>query len=483
MSIEKVEELAKRRGFFWPSAEIYQQVAGFWNYGPLGTALKRKIIDAWRSHIVKRDDMVEIDGAQIMPMHVFKSSGHLSSFQDPLVECKKCKKIFRADKLIQDKTGKIVPEAMKPEEFDKLIKENKIKCPCGSEFSSTEMFNLMLKTFIGPKQDEVLYMRPETCQSIFIDFPLVYRVSRSKLPIGIAQVGKSFRNEISPRNAIFRTREFTQAEVEVFFNPKKEDDFEKYKEIKDYKIRFALLGKEDDIKEMSCEEALNKKIFRSKIEAYYLSLHLQFFERIGIPRELTRLREIGPEEKPFYAKSAWDLEVKTSLGWTEIIANHYRTDHDLRSHSEGSETDLSVMDGNEKILPWVWEDSMGVDRLLLALLDVGLRDDSKRMFLKLSKEISPYQLAVFPLVNKDGLNEKAREVFDMLKDKFDVFFDESGSIGRRYARQDEIGTPFCVTIDYDTMKDGTVTVRFRDDMNQKRIKIQELERICPLYSG
>jgi glycyl-tRNA synthetase len=303
---------------------------------------------------------------------------------------------------------------------------------------------------------------------------LVYRASRAKLPVGMAQVGKSFRNEISPRNTIFRTREFTQAEVEVFFNPKKENDFEKFEQIKNYKIRFALLGKEDDIVEMTCAEAFDKKIFRSKIEAYYLALHLQFFESIGIPSDLMRIREIGPEEKPFYAKSAWDLEVKTSLGWTEIIANHYRTDHDLKSHSVGSGKDLSIMEDNEKLLPWVWEDSMGIDRLMLALMDIGLKEEGERSYLKLSPEVSPYHVALFPLVNKDGLDEKAFEVYKSLKDKFDVFYDDSGSIGRRYARQDEVGTPFCVTIDYDTMQDNTVTIRHRDTTKQERVKIEDL---------
>ena len=278
-------EIAKRRGFFWPTAEIYGPIAGFWNYGPLGAALKRKVIEAWRKYIVRRDEMIEVDGDQIMPAPVFKSSGHLTSFQDPLVECVKCKKIYRADKLIQEKTGKIIPEAMKPEDFDKLLKENNIRCSCGGQLSETRMFNLMLKTFLGPKQDEVAYLRPETCQTIFTDFPLIYRYSRAKLPVGIAQTGKSFRNEISPRNILFRTREFTQAEVEVFFNPAKEDSFEKYDSVKDYTIRFALLGKEDDIVEMTCAQAFDKKIFRSKIEAYYLALHLQFFESIGHSEE------------------------------------------------------------------------------------------------------------------------------------------------------------------------------------------------------
>jgi len=470
-------ELAKRRGIFWPTAEIYGPIAGFWNFGPLGTSLKRKVIEAWRKHVVKKDDMIETDGAQIMPMEVFKNSGHLSGFQDPLVECTKCKKIYRVDKLIQDKTGEIVPEAMKPEEFDELLEKNKIKCVCGGELSKTIMFNLMLKTFLGPKQDEIAYLRPETCQTIFTDFSLIFRSSRAKLPVGIAQTGKSFRNEISPRNNLFRQREFTQAEVEVFFNPKKENSFEKYENIKNYKIKFALLGKEDDMIEMTCEEAFNKKIFRSKIEAYYLALHLQFFEKVGIPKELMRIREIGPEERPFYAKSAWDLEVKTSLGWTEVIANHYRADHDLKSHSEGSGANLTVMDGEEKVLPWIWEDSMGIDRLMLVLLDIGLKEKGERVYLKLSPEVSPYQIAVFPLVNKGGLDNKAFEIYKTLKEKFDAFYDDSGSIGRRYARQDEIGTPFCITIDYDTMKDDTITLRDRDSTKQIRVKIKDVQSI------
>ena len=470
-------ELAKRRGIFWPTAEIYHPIAGFWNYGPLGTAIKRKVTDAWRKQIVKRDGMVEIDGTQIMPMEVFKSSGHLSSFQDPLVECTNCKKIYRADKLIEEKTGKAVPEAMKPEEFDKLIEEGGIKCEaCKGKLGKTQMFNLMLKTFLGPKQDEVAYMRPETCQSIFTDFSLIYRSSRLKLPIGIAQTGKAFRNEISPRNTTIRTREFTQAEVEVFFNPKNEDSFEKYDKVKDYVIRFALLGKEDEIVEMSCADAMAKKVFTSKIEAYYLALHLQFFDSIGIPKELVRIRQIGDDEKAFYAKSAWDLEVKTSLGWTEIIANNYRTDHDLKSHSDGSKTDLSVIDGTEKVLPWVWEDSMGIDRLVWTLLDIGYRTEGERTYLKIVPSLAAFQVAIFPIVNKDGIDDKAKAIYDSLQDKFDVFYDSSGSIGRRYARQDEVGTPFCITVDYDSMQNGTVTIRYRDTTKQDRVKIEDLEK-------
>ena len=276
--ITTIEQLAKRRGFFWPTAEIYNPISGFWTYGPLGTRLKTKLLYFWRQYFVKEEGMIELDGSQIMPEDVFRSSGHLVSFQDPIVECKKCKSIFRADKLIEEKTKKIIPEAMKKEDFDKLITENKIACPsCKGELSKTSMHNLMLKTFLGPKQEEIAYLRPETCQNLFIDFPQIYRVMRSKLHIALVQTGKSFRNEISPRQNLFRMREFTQGEIEVFFNPETENDFKKFDEVKDYKLRLALLNKEDNIIEISCEEAFRKKILKSKIETYYLALQLKFF--------------------------------------------------------------------------------------------------------------------------------------------------------------------------------------------------------------
>jgi len=473
---DKLSELAIRRGFYFPAAEIYPETpAGFWDYGPLGSALKRRIIDAWRKIIVKRDEMLEIDGAQILPESVFEASGHLKSFVDPLTECKKCRKIFRADRLIQDKTGKLVPEALSSEELDGLIHLHNITCPeCGDELSKVVKFNMMFRFTAGPKMDNKVALRPETCQSIFLDFPRIYRDMRVKLPIGIAQVGRSFRNEISPRQGLVRLRELIQAEVEVFFNPEKVEKFEKFDEIAYKKLNFLLLGSDKE-ETLTAREAVDKRIVQNKLVAYYLVLLAEFYENLGISPENIRFRELPSEEKPFYAQSAWDLEIRTSFGWLETVANHYRTDYDLRVHSEGSKTDLNVIDGNEKVLPWVWEDSMGIDRTLLVVLDAAYNEDGKRTFLKLPNHLAPIQVAVFPLVDRDGLTDKAKQVYDMLKSQFDAVFDEKDSIGRRYYRMDEIGVPFAVTIDYDTLKDDTVTIRERDSKKQVRMRISELE--------
>lgn len=478
---ERVIDLAMRKGIFFPTAEIYSGPAGFWEYGPYGVVLKNNLIALWRKNLVQRDNMLEIDGCQIMPEEVFKSSGHLTSFQDPLVECNKCKAIFRADKLIEDKTKEIVPEALKANQFDALLKKHKIVCPtCKKGLGKVRMFNLMVKTLLGPKQEEISYLRPETCQSIFIDFPRIYKTMRAKLPVGVAQVGKSFRNEISPRQSIFRLKEFTQAEVEVFFNPKKEEDFDRFKEIKNYKLNLALLGKENKIISISCADAVSKKKVRSRLVAYYLAILMQFFEKVGINKKNLRYREIGGDERAFYAKEAWDLEVKTSLGWMEVVANHYRTDHDLGLHSKGSKKDLSVMDGDDKVLPWIWEASMGVDRLLLVTLDNAYTEEhvkgERRIVLKLSSQLAPVQVAVFPLMKKDKLPEKAKKVYNILKEFYVCQYDEVGSIGKRYRRMDEIGTPYCITIDHQTLKDDTVTVRDRDSMKQERVKISQLHK-------
>lgn len=479
--LEQIKSLAKRRGFFWPSCEIYGKTAGLWNYGPLGAALKRNIINEWRNEIVKKDRMFEVDGTILMPSDVFKSSGHLKNFQDPLVECKKCKSVFRVDKLIEKKSGNIIPEALLEKEFDNLVEKYDVVCPnCGGPLSNTKMFNLMIKSPLGAKHDEETYLRPETCQTIFVDFLQVYRAMRGKLPIGIAQVGKSFRNEISPRQTILRTREFTQAEIEVFFDPENESRFEKYKIVKDFKLNLFFKGK---MERMTCEDAINKKILHGKIEAYYLSRIVEYFKALGFSDKEMRLREIEKNERPFYAKSAWDLEIKTSLGWIEVVANHNRSDHDLSSHAKISGKDLSVIDGNKKVLPWVWESSMGIDRVIYCVLDKAYDEDEiegeKRIVLRIPPKLAPYKVAVFPLVKRDGLKEKAEKVFSKLEKYFPAFFDVSGSIGRRYRRMDEIGTPFCITIDYQTLEDDTVTVRDRDTTKQERIKISDLVKfIC-----
>jgi len=473
---DKISELALRRGFYFPAAEIYSDApAGFWDYGPLGSVLKRRIIDVWRKTIIARDEMLEIDGAQILPENVFEASGHLKSFVDPLTECKKCKKIFRADRLIQDRTGKMVPEALSTKELDDLIHMHTVTCPeCGGELSRVLKFNMMFRFTSGPKMDSKVALRPETCQSIFLDFPRIYRAMRAKLPIGIAQVGRSFRNEISPRQSLVRLRELIQAEVEVFFNPAKVEEFGKFDRVADKKLNFLLLSAEQG-EMLTAREAVDRKIVQNRLVAYYLVLLTEFYEKLGISREKIRFRELPSEEKPFYAQSAWDLEIETSFGWLETVANHYRTDYDLRVHSEGSRTDLSVTDGNEKVLPWVWEDSMGIDRTLLVVLDAAYTAEGKRTYLKLPSYLAPIQVAVLPLVDRDGLTDKAKQIYDMLRSIFDASFDKEDSIGRRYYRMDEIGVPFAVTIDYDTLKDDTVTVRERDSRKQVRMKINEIE--------
>ena len=473
---DKITELAVRRGFYFPAAEIYPNApAGFWDYGPLGSALKRRIIDVWRETIVRRDGMLEIDGAQILPEVVFEASGHLKSFVDPLTECKKCRAILRADRLIQEKTGRLIPEALSSEELDSLLRKHDIACPeCGGELSQVVKFNMMFRFLAGPKLDTKIALRPETCQSIFLDFPRIYRTMRVKLPIGLAQVGRSFRNEISPRQSLVRLRELTQAEVEVFFNPKTVEEFKRYEEVTDKKLNFLLL-KASNVQTLTAKEAVDKDVVQNRLVAYYLVLLEEFYEKLGISPENIRLRELPAEEKPFYAESAWDLEIGTSFGWLETVANHYRTDYDLRVHSEGSKSDLSVMDGNEKVLPWIWEDSMGIDRTLLVVLDAAYTEEKKRKILELPNYLAPIQVAVFPLVDRDGLTEKAKHVCDMLKIRFDAAFDEKDSIGRRYYRMDEIGVPFAVTIDYDTLEDDTVTVRERDSKKQVRVEISQLE--------
>ena len=471
----EISDLALRRGIYFPSAEIYSDVpAGFWDYGPLGVALKRRIIDLWRKTIVKRDDMLEIDGSLILPENVFEASGHLQNFVDPLVECKKCGEVFRADRLIQNILGKLIPESLPSKELDSLISKNGVVCSkCKGELFNVYKFNMMFRFSAGPRMGNKVALRPETCQSIFLDFLRVYNSMRAKLPIGLAQVGKSFRNEISPRRNLIRLRELTQAEIEVFFNPKKIDFFTKFDSVKDVPLTFFLVN--DQELSLSAEKAVNKKIVQNKLVAYYLVLLQEFYNLLGIQSQNLRYRELCDEERPFYAQSAWDLEIKTSLGWLEVVANHYRTDYDLRVHSKGSKTDLRILDDSEKLLPWVWEASMGIDRTLFIVLDAAYTHENKRKFLKLPSYLAPIQVAVFPLVAKNGLPEKARSVYNMLKVEIDAFFDEKASIGRRYYRVDEIGVPYGVTIDYGTLKDDTVTIRERDTKKQVRIKIDSLK--------
>ena len=329
---------------------------------------------------------------------------------------------------------------------------------------------MMFKVGIGPVQEEA-YLRPETCQSIFVDFPLLFKTQRIKLPVGFAQVGRSFRNEIAPRQAVIRERELNQAEVEVFFNPARTDD-PRFGELASTVLRFQTVGGEE--RAVSAADAVAQGIVPNRLIGHYLALLLRFYEAAGLAGEVLRFRVLSEEDRAFYSKAAYDLEVKLSLGWVELVACNYRSDYDLGRHSKQSGTDFRVDDNGEKVLPHVFELSMGVDRSIYAILENSMRVEGERRSLALKPYIAPMKAGVFPLVNKDGIPEMAEKLYSGLADEFDVFLDDSGSIGRRYARADEVGVPYCVTVDYDSLKDGTVTLRERDSRSQERVKAEEL---------
>ncbi len=479
MSFEEVVRLAQQRGFFFKSAPSYPNApAGFIDYGPLGVALRGKLVDLWRRMIVKKDGMLEIDGSEILPKAVFEASGHLSSFTDPFVKCKQCGSVFRPDKLVEEKTGKQVPEKLSDQEYDGLMEKSGVRClTCGSKLSGTTRFNMMFKVGIGPGEEEA-YLRPETCQSIFVDFPLLFKTQRAKLPIGMAQVGRSFRNEIAPRQSVIRMRELNQAEAEVFFNPKV-TDLPRFEWAQGQTLLFTLPdGSESRV---TVADAIAKGIVPNKLIGHYLALMERFYVAAGLAERKIRFRVLSDEDRAFYSKAAFDLEAKLSIGWVELVACNYRGDYDLGRHATVSGSEFRVDDGGEKVLPHVFELSMGIDRSTYALLESSLNGEGEKRRLSLKPYLAPVQACVFPLVNKDGLQELAMSIYSDLRESFDVFYDESGSIGRRYARADESGVPACLTVDYDTLNDKAVTLRDRDTTKQERVPIAELaERISKL---
>lgn len=473
MNYEDVMNVAQRRGYLMRSAEAYPNTpAGFWDYGPLGVALKNRYVELWRKNFVKRDEMVEIDAVQIMPKAVFVASGHLTNFTDPIVVCGTCRSLYRPDKLLEEKLGHSVPEGLADEKYDELLKENGIRCAkCKAELSGTKRFNMMFKLGIGPQGDEA-YLRPETCQGIFADIPFLFKTQRLKLPKGFAQVGKSFRNEIAPRQGVLRVREIYQAEIEVCFDPENAS-LPKF----DVASDFALSISKGDVEPVPVKvsEAIAAGTVPNKLIGYYLYLIQSFYEQaVGLAKADIRLRTLTDVEKAFYSKVAFDLEVRTSVGWLELVACNYRSDYDLKRHSEVSGTDYTVEENGKKVLPHIFELSMGVDRSLYVILEKAYRSekDSKggdRVYLSLRPSIAPIQAGIFPLVSKDGLDAEAERLYDSLRMDYDLFYDESGSIGRRYARADEAGVPFCITVDHDTLEKGEVTVRHRDDKSQDKV--------------
>ena len=473
---ETIAKLALERGFYAPSCEIYGDApAGFWEYGPNGANMKNRFLELWRRELIRRDGMLEIDGSQVMSKSVFIASGHISNFTDPIIRCNNCRSTFRADKFITEKTGCSVPELLGDSEIDKLIQDSHLKCPnCGGSFEKSSRFNMMFRIGIGPSDDDA-YLRPETCQSIFVDFPRIFKTMRGRLPMGIGQLGKSFRNEIAPRQSLLRLREFYQAEIEVFCNPNRLNDLPKFEEVKNTILNLYI---DEKYHAVSAEQAIVQCLVPNKLIAYYLALLVLFYQKTGLNMDRVRLRQLSGEEKAFYASTAFDFEVETSIGWLELVACNYRADYDLRGHSEVSKQNLSVIDpvDNTRILPTVFELSMGIDRSLYTVLEHSYLEDieNERAVLRLKPYLAPILVGILPLVTKDGLREAAQKIYSQLKLDFPVFYDESGSIGRRYRRLEEIGAPFAITVDRQTLADDTITIRNRDTMIQTRLKISEI---------
>lgn len=485
---ERIFELALKRSFFFPSNEPYGGTGGFYEYGPVGVLIKHKIENLWREMFIKAEGFHEVETSIITPEAVLVASGHVGSFADPLVECVKCKTRVRADTLAEEKHYALHGERWdgRLESLDEVIAGKGIKCPkCGSDFGKAHMFNLMFQTGIGGER-ATAYARPETAQGIFTSFPRIFRNHGTKLPLAVGQVGKSFRNEISPRKGLVRMREFTQMELEYFFNPS-EAAYPLFQQVATQEMTMKV---DDELSKMDAGELVEKALAANQIMAYFLVKEWEFYGRVGIDRKRMWFRVLASTEIPHYSRGNIDMEVETSYGAIETIGNAYRTDFDLSSHSKHSGTDLSVFIESEKkkVMPHVFELSMGVDRLFFCILEHCFRDKDEKdaegkwkigtakewEWFDFPPEIAPYHVAVFPLMGRDGMDEKAQSVANMLRQSgLDVTYRESGSIGRRYARADEIGVPYALTIDYDTMKDDTVTIRYRNDGRQERIKLSE----------
>ena len=447
-TMDKIVALCKSRGFV-PGSDIYGGLANSWDYGPLGVEFKNNVKKAWWKKFVQESPYnVGVDCAILMNPQVWVASGHVGGFSDPLMDCKECKAGFRADKLVEDhmtENGAEVASAdgWTNEQLMEYITKNNIVCPkCGKlNYTEIRKFNLMFKTFQGITEDSSseIFLRPETAQGIFVNFKNVQRSSRKKVPFGIAQIGKSFRNEITPGNFTFRTREFEQMELEFFCKPG--TDLEWFGFWKDYCWNFLM--------------------------------------NLGVNKDNLRIRDHGQEELSFYSNATSDIEYLFPFGWGELWGIADRTDYDLNKHAEHSGTDMTYMDPttNEKYVPYVIEPSLGADRVTLAFLvdaydEEELEGGDVRTVLHLHPALAPYKAAVLPLSKK--LSEKADEVYSLLAKNFNIEYDETGSIGKRYRRQDEIGTPFCITVDFETENDGCVTIRHRDSMTQERVKIEEL---------
>ncbi len=472
---------AKKAGFVTISGEIYGGLKGFWDYLPRGVALKNALKSAWWDFFVReREDMYGMDGAIITHPKVWVASGHVENFTDPIVICKRCHKQFRADHLLEEVKG-IKTENLTMEEMEKLLKD--VKCPAckKGELEAPQRFNLMFRTFVGPKEEKEAeaFLRPETAQNIFVNFKLIAETMRAKLPFGIAQIGKAFRNEISPRNFLFRSREFEQAEIEYFIHPNQKNKCSYIKEI-NWEEKVAVYTAEAQINMQEPEIMTWKelsKIVKDEWHLYWLYKAYSFFLYVGLKSKNLRLRQHVPEELSHYSEDTWDIEFNYSFGWKELMGVANRGSYDLEQHMKHSGKDLRLFDDNlkQKITPYVIEPSFGLDRLVMAILEQGYDMRDNKVVLKLKPFLAPVKIAVFPLVKKDGLDKKAFDIYKDLKKRFkDVLYDDKGSIGKRYARMDEIGTPYCITVDYESMEGEGVTIRWRDTAEQIRVKEEHL---------
>lgn len=446
ISLEGLVGFLKEQGFVFQGSEIYGGLANSWDYGPLGVELKNNIKQAWWNKFVKQNRLnVGLDSSILMNKEVWVASGHIGSFSDPLVDCKKCHSRFRADKLVEDHSkGAISGDGMSNEELLKYLKDNKVVCPiCGAlDYTEIRQFNLMFKTHQGVIEDSKneVYLRPETAQGIFINFKNVQRTTRKKLPFGIGQIGKSFRNEITPGNFIFRTREFEQMELEFFCKPGTELEW----------------------------------------FSYWRNYCMDFLKFIGVDKDKLRFRDHEKEELSFYSNATTDIEFEFPWGYGELWGIASRTNYDLNAHQTHSKQNLEYLDpeDNSKYLPYVVEPSVGVERMLLSVLFSAYDEEQqangdKRIVLRLHPALAPYKLAVLPLIKKNH-SEKANEIYDKLVKHFSCVYDETANIGKRYRRQDAIGTPYCITVDDNTLNNNTVTIRNRDTMQQETIKVDDI---------
>ncbi|MEZ4570320.1 MAG: glycine--tRNA ligase [Thermomicrobiales bacterium] len=447
--MDTIVSLSKRRGFVFQGSEMYGGLANTWDFGPLGVEIRRNIKDLWWNRFVhQRSDIVGMDGSILMNPRVWEVSGHVSEFNDPEVDCRVCQSRFRADSLIEDATG-VQADGLPIEQLNALIAENEIKCPtCGNfDWTPTRRFNLMFQTQIGPvdESSNAVYLRPETAQSIFMQYRNIQLSSRQKIPFGIAQIGKAFRNEVTPGNFIFRLLEFEMMEIEYFIDA---SDWE--------------------------------PVFEQ-----WLADQQSFVRSLGISDENVRAREHTAEELSHYSKRTADLEYHFPFGWKELTGLAYREDYDLRKHQEGSGANLTYFDqaNDRHFIPHVVEPTFGVDRLLLMVLIEAFTEEetvdangkpSSRTVMRFAPDVAPYKVAVLPLSRKPELADVARDVFEQVQEKYVAEYDETQNIGRRYRRQDEIGTPLCVTVDFETLEDRAVTIRDRDTMDQVRVPIDEL---------